>query len=241
MLTQMFKRIMDEKPEMMSKINPVWGEITKPNLGMTEEHFRRVIETTQIVFHLAASLKLEATLKPNIETNLTATKHVLDVAKQMKNLIQMVHTSTAFCNIEDDVVYEKVYDHPHDPEEIIRTAEWMSEDAMALAQKEILTTHPNTYTYTKLLAEILVKKYYERENLPVSIFRPSIVVPALKEPLEGWVDSLNGPPGVIMAVGGGALRCMLLDINAEMQSIPVDICINAMITSTKFVASLNSR
>jgi alcohol-forming fatty acyl-CoA reductase len=237
----MFKRIMDEKPEMMSKIYPVWGEITKPNLGMNEQHLQRVIITTQIVFHLAASLKLEATLKPNIETNLTATKYVLDVAKQMKNLIQMVHTSTAFCNIEDDIVYEKVYDHPHDPEEIIRTSKWMSEEAMAEAQKKILANHPNTYTYTKLLAEILVKKYYERDNLPLCIFRPSIVVPAHKEPLPGWVDSLNGPPGVIMAVGGGALRCMLLDINQNMQSIPVDICINALITSTKFVASLNTR
>jgi alcohol-forming fatty acyl-CoA reductase len=235
----MFKRIMTEKPEMMSKIIPVWGEITQPNLGMSNEHLRRVIETSQIVFHLAASLKLEATLKPNIETNLTATKYVLDVAKQMKNLIQMVHTSTAFCNIEDDIVYERVYDHPHDPEDIIRTTQWMSEDALALAQKKILDNHPNTYTYTKLLAENLVKKYYQKENLPVSIFRPSIVVPAYQEPLPGWVDSLNGPPGVIMAVGGGALRCMLLNIDAEMQSIPVDICINALITSTKYVATMN--
>lgn len=238
---QMFKRIMDEKPEMMNKLYPVWGEITKPNFGLSDEHFHRVIETTQIVFHLAASLKLEATLKPNIETNLTATKYVLDVAKQMKNLIQMVHTSTAFCNVDQEVLYEKVYDHPHDPEEIIRSAEWMTEEAMAAAQKAILGYHPNTYTYTKRLAEILVRDRYEKENLPVCIMRPSIVGPAYQEPLPGWVDSLNGPPGVVMAIGKGALRCMLLDLDSSNEGIPVDTSINAMIMIAKHLATLKER
>lgn len=232
---------MDEKPDMMSKICPVYGEITKPLLALSPEHLRHVIENTHIVFHLAASLKLEATLKPNIESNLTATKFVLDLAREMKNLVQMVHTSTAFCNIKDDVVFEKVYDHEHDPDELIRTARWMSEDAMAKAQKTLLGCHANTYTYTKHLAENLVMRYYQSYALPVCIFRPSIVVPSYAEPFEGWVDSLNGPPGVVMAVGGGALRCLLIDLDAEMQSIPVDICINALLTSTKFVATVKER
>lgn len=240
-ISQLFKRIMDGKPEMMSKICPVWGEITKPNLGLTNEHYRHVIENTQIVFHLAASLKLEATLKPNIEANLVATKFVLELASEMKNLIQMVHTSTAFCNVVDDVVYEKVYDHEHDPHDLIRAAEWMSEEALADAQKPLLGIHPNTYTYTKHLAENLVKKFYENRSLPVCIFRPSIVLPSYSEPVPGWVDSLNGPAGVVMAVGGGAMRCLLIDLNVKMQSIPVDICINALITSTKHVATVEKR
>lgn len=179
---------MDEKPEMMKKIYPVWGEITSPNFALSDEHLKRVTETTQIMFHLAASLKLEATLKPNIQMNLTGTKYVLDVAKQMKNLIQMIHTSTAFCNIEHAVMEEKVYDSEHRPEDLIRCAEWMTEEAMAEAQKSILGLHPNTYTYTKRLAEILVRDEYDKGTLPVCIVRPSIVGPAAREPLPGWVD-----------------------------------------------------
>lgn len=183
----MFKRVMDEKPEMMKKIYPVWGEITVPNLGLSDEHFKRVIEKTEIVFHLAASLKLEATLKPNILMNLTATKYVLDVANQMTRLVQMVHTSTAFCNIEHDVMEEKVYDFPHRPEDLIRCAEWMNEEAMAVAQKEILGIHPNTYTYTKRMAEILVRDEFNKGSLPICIVRPSIVCPAFEQPIPGWV------------------------------------------------------
>lgn len=232
---------MDEKPEVLRKIYPVWGEITMPNFGLSEEHFRRVIEKTEIVFHLAASLKLEATLKPNILTNLTATKYVLDVAKQMKRLLQMIHTSTAFCNIEHDVMEEKVYDYPHRPEDLIRCAEWLSEEALAVAQKEILGVHPNTYTYTKRMAEILVRDEYEKGNLPVCIVRPSIVGPAHQEPLPGWVDSLNGPPGILMAAGKGALRVLMLNTKSHFEAIPVDGAIHGLIMIAKHLATLPER
>lgn len=185
----MFKRILDEKPEVMKKIYPVFGEITLPNFGLSDEQFKRVTENTEIMFHLAASLKLEATLKPNILMNLTGTKYVLDVAKQMKRLIHMVHTSTAFCNIEHAIMEEKVYDTQHHPEDLIRCAEWMSEESLAVAQKEILGVHPNTYTYTKRLAEILVRDEFNKGTLPVSIVRPSIVCPAFSDPMAGWVSS----------------------------------------------------
>lgn len=229
----MFERIMKEKPDIMRKIYPVWGEITVPNFGLSDEHLRRVIESTEIVFHLAASLKLEATLKPNILTNLTATKYVLDVAKQMKRLLQMVHTSTAFCNVEHAVMEEKVYDFPHRPEDLIRCAEWMSEEAMAVAQQQILGVHPNTYTYTKRLAEILVRDEYIKNGLPVCIVRPSIVCPSYEEPMPGWVDSMNGPPGIIIAGGKGALRCIMLNDKANFEAIPVDGAINGMIMIPK--------
>lgn len=192
----MFKRIKTEKPEVLSKIFPVYGEITSPNLGLIDENLRYIIENVNIVFHLAASLKLENTLKPNILINLTGTKNVVDVAKQMKNLIMLVHTSTAFCNIEQETVEEKVYDYPHRPLDIIRAAEWMHEDTMAKIQKDMLGIHPNTYTYTKRLAEILVRDEFEQNNLPACIVRPSIVTPSYWEPVLGWVDSLNGTPGI---------------------------------------------
>jgi fatty acyl-CoA reductase len=182
---------MDEKPEMMKKIYPIWGDVTIPNFGLNSDHLNRVAETTDIMFHLAASLKLEATLKPNIIMNLLGTKYAIDLAKQMKNLIQMVHLSTAFCNVEPEIAEEKVYDFHHDPLELIRCSEWMSEEAMAAMQKEILGIHPNTYTYTKRLAEILVRDEYNNSSLPVCIVRPSIVCPAFQEPLPGWVCIFN--------------------------------------------------
>ena len=145
----------------------------------------------------------------------------------------MVHTSTAFCNVEHEILEEKVNDFPHEPLDLINMAEWLSDEGMAAIQKELLGVHPNTYTYTKRLAEILVRNEFEKSNLPACIVRPSIVTPSLDEPIPGWVDSLNGPPGVIAASGKGALRCILLNREANFESIPVDLAINGLIMIVK--------
>ncbi|CAO1377125.1 unnamed protein product [Diamesa serratosioi] len=231
----MFKRILDEKPQVMDKIYPVYGEITFPNFNLNEADLKRVTQTTEIMFHLAATLKLEATLKPAIQMNLMGTKYTLDVAKQMKKLLQMVHTSTAFCNPDQDILYEKVYDYPDKPADAIKCAETMSEEALASVQKSVLKSHPNTYTYTKRLAELMVRDEYV--NIPVCIVRPSIVTPACKEPLPGWVDSLNGPVGIMLAAAKGVIRSLMVNPNATFEAIPVDTAINALILIAKTHAS----
>lgn len=140
---KVFQRISNEKPEMFSKIIPVYGDITIKRLGLSDEHFQRVL-TADIVFHMAASLKLEATLKPNVEMNLTGTKHVIEVCKEMPKLLSLIHLSTAFCNCDQEVSREEVYDCPQKPLDLIRCAEWMSEAAMAAMGKNLIAPHPNT-------------------------------------------------------------------------------------------------
>ena len=86
--------------------------------------------------------------------------------------------------------------------------------------KEIIGKQPNTYTATKVnhynvkinhcsaplqaLGEVALLS--EGGCLPISIVRPSIVTAAWKEPLPGWVETLNGPTGIIAAVGKGVQR-----------------------------------
>lgn len=130
----------------MKKLTMVSGDISQPRLGLNDEEYEYVTRNTEIVFHLAASVKLEATLKPNVLMNLSGTKYVIDVSKEMKNLILLMHTSTAFCNMDHEIVDEKVYEFPHRPLDLIQTAEWLSEETMAKIQKSVLLFHPNTYT-----------------------------------------------------------------------------------------------
>jgi alcohol-forming fatty acyl-CoA reductase len=180
----MFKRIMDEKPKILQKIVPVFGDVTISNFGLSDEQLSKVINETQIFFHGAASLKLEATLKFNVNMNLLGTKHAIEVARQVKNLSIFIHFSTAFCiPDESQVLQEKSYDWSHDPEELLRCNEWMDEEIMNSFTSKLLGPHPNTYTYTKRLAEILVERQYP--SLPACIVRPSIVSPAFSEPVPG--------------------------------------------------------
>ena len=47
-------------------------------------------------------------------------------------------------------------------------------------------------------------------QLPVCIVRPSIVVSTWREPMQGWVDNLNGPTGLFLIAGGCWLVLLLV-------------------------------
>lgn len=237
---KVFHRIKD-RTDLFKKLTPVYGDITSDRLGLSDEEYQRVISSTNIVYHMAASLKLEATLKPNVEMNLTGTKNVLDMCKEMKNLLAVLHLSTAFCNCDQDVSDEVVYDWPQKPMDLIKCAKWMSEEAMQEMGKSMMKPHPNTYTFTKRMAELLVRDEYEDSNLNVCIVRPSIVTPAWKEPLPGWVDSLNGPVGIMVAGGKGVLRSMMCEESFRAQVIPVDQAIAGIIGIAYTMGTMKER
>lgn len=239
--TQMFQRILDEKPSVLKKIVPVYGDLTKPGLALSDKHLDLVIKNSEIVFHLAATLKLEATLKQAVEMNLVGTKNVVDVCKKMPKLIQMMHLSTAFCCSEHDVLEERIYEWKWDnPKSLISSANLMSDETMQAMEITMLKTQPNTYTLTKRLTEIMMRDEFNN-NFPVTIVRPSIVTPAYQEPMPGWVDSLNGPIGLMIGAAKGVIRSMLVDGELAAEVIPVDLAINALIMITKDVSTLKKK
>lgn len=60
------------------------------------------------------------------------TKKILDFAKQMKHLVSFVHLSTAFCHVDQDELGERIFDPPHDPNEIMKLVQWMDEETLDL-------------------------------------------------------------------------------------------------------------
>lgn len=58
-----------EKPEVFQKVIPLNGDISSDNFGLTEEQRQHLINEVHVVFHCAASLRLEAKLKHAIEIN----------------------------------------------------------------------------------------------------------------------------------------------------------------------------
>lgn len=80
----------------------------------------------------------------------------------------------------------------------------MLDDAtLDMITPRLLGEKPNTYTYTKQLAEQLLID--EGRDLPLAIVRPSIVGASWKEPFPGWIDNYNGPSGLYIAVSTVAL------------------------------------
>ncbi|XP_025261956.1 putative fatty acyl-CoA reductase CG5065 isoform X2 [Camponotus floridanus] len=223
----LFQRIQIEKPQVMKKVIPFNGDICSDNLGLTDEERERLINEVNIVFHCAAGLHMHAKLKDAVEINMIGTKRVLNLGKEMKHLQAFIHLSTAFCHVDQKEVGERTYDSSNDPEDIIRLVQCLDEDTVDLITPKLLRRHPNTYIYSKHLAEKLVVN--EFPELPCCIARPSIVFPSYKEPLPGWVDNLNGPIGILVGGGKGIIRSMHCNGNYNAEIIPVDLAINDLI------------
>lgn len=67
-----------------------------------------------------------------------------------------------------------------------------------LLEERILKTYPNTYTFTKNLAEQTISN--NSKGLAVAIVRPSIICCSLKEPCPGWLVSFAGQSGIFINI-----------------------------------------
>lgn len=80
--------------------------------------------------------------------------------------------STAYSNCHLPEVYEELYPAPIDPSRLIQLTEWLDDELLETLTPKLVQPRPNTYTYTKALAEhILVA---DGARLPIAIVRPSI-------------------------------------------------------------------
>ncbi|XP_025834145.1 fatty acyl-CoA reductase 1 isoform X2 [Agrilus planipennis] len=213
-----------------NKLEAISGDVTDLNLGISEKDRKKLTEEVEIVYHCAATIRFDVHLKQAIIINVRGTKYMLDLAKEMKKLKLFVHVSTAYCHLQEKVLYEKSYPPPADPNIMIKLAEWLNEDIIGSIQDKVLGNYPNTYAYTKALGEGLVDQ--EIGKLPVTILRPSVVIPIWKEPLPGWTDNINGPMGLLIAAGKGVLRTMYCDQDGYADYLPVDILVNGSIVVT---------
>jgi alcohol-forming fatty acyl-CoA reductase len=147
---QVFERVRNERPGSASKVVAIPGDLSAENLGISAENVALLQREVSIVFHSAATLKLEAPLKDAILQNTAGTQHLLDIAKGMKKLdvsspffaryfcslrlmvwLQaFIHLSTAFCHPETLVLEETTYDPPYEPEDMIKSVRWMNDDML---------------------------------------------------------------------------------------------------------------
>lgn len=92
----------------MKKLKTLQGDVLFEDFGISKSDLEKLSTEISVVFHFAATLRLEAPLKDNVNMNTTGTQRAINVAKQLKELVAFVHLSTAFCYPDYEVLGEKV-------------------------------------------------------------------------------------------------------------------------------------
>ena len=82
---------------------------------------------------------------------------------------------------------------------------------------------PNTYTFTKSLAESLIAKNIGKDGagLPIAIVRPSIVETSVAKPFRGWNEGINTSASLSYLLGT-AFRQLPSNERKRLDIIPVD-------------------
>ncbi|MEE6499171.1 hypothetical protein FKM82_003345 [Ascaphus truei] len=226
---KLFDRLRDEQPDSTEKVIAISSELTQPELDLSKEDQETLIDCIDIVFHCAATVRFNESLRDAMQLNVIATRQVLYLAQRMKKLEVFIHVSTAYANCNRKQIEEIVYPPPVDPRKLIESLEWMDDSLVSDITPKLIGDRPNTYTYTKALAEYVVQQ--EGSKLNIAIVRPSIVGASWKEPFPGWIDNFNGPSGLFIAAGKGILRTMRASNNAVADLIPVDVVVNTTLAA----------
>lgn len=109
--SQAFDNIRRSSPQFLSKITIIRGELCLPNLGISEADSLKLIEDTEIVFHLGSTTLFDENFKTSAEVNVRATRDLLNLAKRMRKLKVFVHASTLFANCGKNML-EETFERP---------------------------------------------------------------------------------------------------------------------------------
>ncbi|XP_018572371.1 fatty acyl-CoA reductase wat-like [Anoplophora glabripennis] len=224
-----FDRLKRECPKYKNRIEAISGDCSVSGLGLNITDRQKLMSDIHVVFHVAATVKFDENLKLAYSINVKGTKDVLDLTRQMKSLKSVIHVSTAFSNCHLPEIEEKFYDCPYAYEDIGQVLEKLNKNDIEQLTPRIIGPWPNTYTFTKALAESMIKE--TGSGLPIGIFRPAIVISTYKEPVEGWIDNLYGPTGVCAGTITGVLRVIKANVDSIADIVPADTCVAGLIAS----------
>jgi alcohol-forming fatty acyl-CoA reductase len=201
------------------------GDITRPALGLDPLARSRVAAEVTHVIHCAASVEFTLPLAQAFAVNTQGALHALEIARTCARFESYVGVSTAYVTPHPDPygrsihrVEEVLAPLPRDPESLYASLCAGREDEQRLLAE---TGHPNTYTFTKCLAEHLTVG--RAGDLPVTIVRPSIVSACRTHPVRGWIDSPAAFAAFVAMIGAGKLRAMAGDPDTRLDVVPCDV------------------
>lgn len=208
-------------PSWTDYVQPVWGDVEKPDCGLDPSAYQQICDETTHVVHCAASVKFDLPFANAASINIQGALHVLQLAQSCSRLERMIYTSTAY------VTPHKGSDRMY--EQLALLGPWTSAQALlndissgVVDEAQVLrqTGHPNTYALTKCIAEHLVLE--GRGSMPLTIVRPSIIAASQTYPFPGWTDNISAIAAVILAYTKRGMREFHGRSSTSLDVVPVD-------------------
>lgn len=187
--------------EAAGRIELVEGDITLPFLGMSQSQYEQLTKEIIEVYHLAAVYDLGVGRALAMRVNVDGTRHILALAETCPQLHRLQYVSTCYVSGR----YEGEF----------------TEEMLVEGQ-----SFNNYYEETKYLAEVEVQAAMRR-GLPVTIYRPSIVI---GDSQTGATQKYDGPYYIMqlilrqwrMAIVPVTRRARMCEVNVVPRNFVVE-------------------
>lgn len=173
----LFEPLKNRHPDIFKKLIPIAGDVAELKMGISEKDVERM-RNVSLIFHSAASVRFDDSLKYAVFMNTRGTREIMEFARGLKNIKAIMHVSTTYSHPELKTVGEVIHEPYVDWRKTIEISEKCDDDSMRVLTPLYTNFMPNTYTFTKALAEQIVDD--TKDELPLVLFRPSIVISTMK-------------------------------------------------------------
>lgn len=233
--SQVFQRVKVENPSAIDKVVPIEVDFTNPlHLGLAGEALEILTNEVSFVFHLAASVKFDDTIDEAVRANVMVTKTLVQMSKLFVKLETFLYVSSIASIHKNEVQNETIHQSIFDFREVLDIVENGNDADIEILSRKALKKFPNTYGFTKHLAEQLILS--ESINMPMVVMRAPLVTPCASEPMEGWVDFRGTIIGIQLALMFGVLRSIYGIESTKLINIPCDLLVNAIIVAAADMA-----
>ena len=223
------------------RLRALAGDIARPGLGLGDDARRELETTVDVIVNCAGLTQFNPDLRKALAVNVDGALNVLELARRCRQA-GLVHVSTSFVAKRDARGRVPEALRPLtapdgrllDPgAEVDRLRGRLSRlggagngagsvrrsaiDVGAERAHEL--GWPNTYTFTKALAEALILE--RRAELPVAVVRPAIVEASRTDPVPGWNEGVNGTTPITHLLAS-RLRHLPINPHRVMDVVPVD-------------------
>jgi len=232
----------DYSADQLKKLIAINGDCSLPDMGLSDEDKRKMIDEVNFVFHCAASVRFDAAIPFNFKQNTLGSKYMVDLIKKFKQIEHYVYVSTAFVNCQVEKLEDELVDFKEDIDSIIDTlCNAKSDEEMQQLAEPYFEGRPNSYILTKALSEAYIKKHCQLSDdgtnnnaqsikkFKTYVIRPSVVYNSKAEPAFGWIDSYNGPSAFSIFMLLGLVCYPEMNFDQVFQIVPVDYLANALI------------
>ncbi|KAJ8921125.1 hypothetical protein NQ315_013595 [Exocentrus adspersus] len=223
-----FDSLRRKDPEFFKRVSLIEGDCEKPNLGISEDDKVLLIKEVNCIFHCTSDNKFDSGLKEATDVNVRSTRDLVDLAKEVENLKSFVYLSTIFSNFPKFEIHEEIHEPNITTEQLINVVDGLDNKSLSLLQPELLKDWPTASTYTKHVAEGLLKE--EGHEIPISIVRASHVIAVAEEPVAGYVENLCSLSGLAVANALGVNRVNYYK-NGTLDVIPGDYVVSLLVAS----------